>query len=65
MSGGGGKSGHLTCQTNGKLFRFRRAKLIARNFQTPAVPAKPKLLSRVDNVDAIAREGLVVKCFEV
>ena len=31
----------------------------ARNFQTPALPAKPKLLRRVDNVGAIAREGLV------
>ena len=31
----------------------------ARNFQAPVLPAKPKLLRRVDNVGAIARERLV------
>lgn len=42
------------CQTKGKLLRFRRAKMRARNFQTPALPAKPSLLRKVDNVGAIA-----------
>ena len=46
--------GGLTCQTKGKLLRFRRAKMRARNFQTPALPAKPSLLRKVDNVGAIA-----------
>lgn len=44
----------LTCQTNGKLLRFRRAKMRARNFQAPALPAKPSLLLRVDKDGAIA-----------
>ena len=48
------EQGRLTCQTNGKLFRFRSAKMRARSFQTPALPVKPNLLRRVDNVGAIA-----------
>lgn len=46
----------LTCQTNGKLFRFSRANMRARNFQAPDLPAKPSLLRRVDKVGAIASE---------
>ncbi len=34
----------------------------ARNFQTPALPAKPSLLRRVDRVGAIAlTEGVVTR----
>ena len=43
----------LTCHTNGKLFKFNSAKIIARNFHTPARPAKPSLLRRVDKEGAI------------
>ncbi len=47
----------LTCQTNGKLFRFKRANMSARNFQAPALPAKPSLLRRAEKVGAIAWEA--------
>lgn len=52
------ESGGLTCQTNGKLLRFRRPKTRARNFQTPALPVKPSLLRRVDEFGG-AIAGLV------
>lgn len=45
--------GGLTCQTNGKFLRFARAKTRAKNFQTPALPANPSLLRRVDKMGAI------------
>ena len=48
------------CQTNGRLFRFKSAKRRARSFQRPALPAKPKLLRRVDSVGAIAKVWRVV-----
>ena len=54
------KIGDLTCQANGRLLRFRRAKMRARNFQAPALSAKPNLLRSVDKVGAIVVwEGLM------
>lgn len=49
--------GGLTCQTKGKFLRFKRANTRARSFQIPALPAKPSVLRRVDNVGAIIRIG--------
>lgn len=45
--------GGLTCQTNGRFLRFKRAKIRAKSFQMPDLPAKPSLLRRVDKIGAI------------